>query len=337
MNSSNNNLLLNGTLGSTTTSTGSPMMYTPRTKNILQSPRAQVKATVQISNKIIGSGASGNVFLGIHLTTFQLVAVKTVQLNVVEKSNPLHSPELADAGRDKSSKKQLEDLAAEVRLMKSLAHPSIVKFIGSERMGTQLNFYMEYMGGGSLSSVVEKFGPLNPAIVRHYMRQALQGIQYLHENDVFHRDIKPENLLIDGTSCKVSDFGTSRRIDANRQNKTLTGTPWYMAPEIAKGDAHDLKADIWSFGCTCAMLLTGKAPWSNIDNPTSVMFQIAKNPEACAQNVLKDMLTVSGGVPNEAKEVILACLKPNPAERPTAQQLLSDFAFFAAKDEKEML
>lgn len=327
----------NGTATATSiNSMGSPMMINTPRSMLLQSPRAQTKAAVQISKQIIGSGASGNVWLGIHLATCELVAVKTVQLNVVERSP--HTPELSDAGRAKESKKHLEELAAEMRLMRELSHPCIVKFINAERQGTTLNFYMEYMGGGSLASIVEKFGPLQVNIVQHYMRDVLRGIQYLHSKDIIHRDIKPENVLLSASGqAKLSDFGTSRKVEVNRQNKTLTGTPWYMAPEVAKGDAYDMKADIWSFGCTCAMLLTGRPPWSNVDNPTSVMFQIASKPDEAGKSVMKDLMTLPEKVPSDAVDAVMACLRPVAADRPTAEQLLSDYSFFAVKDAKEML
>jgi len=117
-----------------------------------------------------------------------------------------------------------------------------------------------------------------------YMRQALQGLSFLHEKNVIHRDIKPANLLLSAQGVvKIADFGTSKLMDAQTMTGTMsmTGTPVFMAPEVVQGCCRPnvgRKSDIWSIGCTALNLVTGELPYSNIPdmNAFSLIYHLAK-------------------------------------------------------------
>ena len=101
---------------------------------------------------------------------------------------------------------------------------------------------------------------------------------------VIHRDIKAANILLwDSGVAKLADFGASKRLNQlatqTFENKTLIGTPFWMAPEVIRSTGHGRKADIWSIGCTVIEMLNGRPPWYDVGNPITAMFRIASSEE----------------------------------------------------------
>ena len=212
----------------------------------------------------------------------------------------------------------IDTLKNEISMMSSLNHPCIVRYFGTEEDAECVWILMEYVSGGSLASILRKFGPLNETLIRVYVRQILNGLIYLHDHSIVHRDVKCANILLDlqGT-CKLSDFGASKRIQTLTSSKdqpaSLQGTPWWMAPEVIRQIGHGRKADIWSLGCSVIELATAQPPWSHLKNPLAAMFHIASttSPPPLPSNLSGDL-----------KDFILQCLRYDPDERPTARELL---------------
>src|SRR5438105_8836747 len=131
---------------------------------------------------------------------------------------------------------------------------------------------MEYVDGVDLARQVQTSGRRTVAQASAYLRQAALGLQHLHERGLVHRDIKPSNLLVtQGGIVKVLDLGLARmHLSAHaRSSKSLTqfgdvmGTADYMAPEQAEDPHHaDIRADLYSLGCTFYFLLTGQVPFA---------------------------------------------------------------------------
>jgi serine/threonine protein kinase len=98
--------------------------------------------------------------------------------------------------------------------MKNLHHPNVVSYFGCEKEGTSLNIFLEYVPGGSISSLIQKYGKLDEKIIKKITKQILLGLEYLHLNRIVHRDIKGANILltIDG-DVKLADFGASRDLN----------------------------------------------------------------------------------------------------------------------------
>ena len=111
---------------------------------------------------------------------------------------------------------------------------------------------MEYVPGKSVRHLLNRFKKLHEKTVQKYTIQLLEGVNYLHLKGVIHRDLKCANLLVsnDGT-IKVSDFGASKKLESlgGKLCKSLRGSPYWMAPEVAKQVGHSFSADIWSIGC----------------------------------------------------------------------------------------
>jgi len=112
---------------------------------------------------------------------------------------------------DDVSKRELSSLENEIKLLRSLRHPNIVRYIGTELNIECMSIFLEYVPGGSLKTLIDKFGHLEESVAKSYTRQLLIGLEYLHRHGIAHRDIKGANCLVgnDGV-IKLADFGNSK-------------------------------------------------------------------------------------------------------------------------------
>ena len=128
-----------------------------------------------------------------------------------------------------------------------------------------------YVENGSLGQTLKAFGKLNERLVASYVLKILEGLDYLHQNDVVHCDLKSANILTTKNgNVKLSDFGVSLNLRAmEREMKDVAGTPNWMAPEVIELKGASPKSDIWSLACTVIELLTGRPPYAEIANSMS--------------------------------------------------------------------
>ncbi|KAI0708843.1 Pkinase-domain-containing protein [Cerioporus squamosus] len=257
--------------------------------------REDGKAPTQFQlGNCIGRGQFGAVYRALNLNTGQMVAVKRIRLEGLKEE-------------------EIAQLMREVDLVKSLSHPSIVKYEGMARDDDSLSIVLEYAENGSLGQTLKAFGKLNERLVANYVVKILEGLHYLHQNDVVHCDLKAANILTTKNgNVKLSDFGVSLNLRAmEREMKDVAGTPNWMAPEVIELKGASTKSDIWSLACTVIELLTGRPPYADIANSMSVMFRIVEDaspplPEDCSES-LQDFLKW--------------CFNKDPAKRPNAEQL----------------
>uniref|UniRef100_A0A3B3R6G7 Mitogen-activated protein kinase kinase kinase 2 n=1 Tax=Paramormyrops kingsleyae TaxID=1676925 RepID=A0A3B3R6G7_9TELE len=135
---------------------------------------------------------------------------------------------------------------------------------------------------GSIKDQLKSYGALTENVTRKYTRQILEGVSYLHSNMIVHRDIKGANILRDSAgNVKLGDFGASRRLQticlSGTGIKSVTGTPYWMSPEVISGEGYGRKADIWSVGCTVVEMLTQRPPWAEFEAMAAI-FKIATQP-----------------------------------------------------------
>ena len=274
--------------------------------------------------ELIGRGGMGNVYRAEHRLMNRPVAIKLINSELVKHPQAV------------------ERFRREAQAAAKLAHPNIVTAYDAEQAGPAHFLVMEFVAGTDLASVVQERGPLSVRQACECIRQAAMGLQHAHERGMVHRDIKPHNLMLtaDG-QVRILDFGLAgfaseaaaetisrnalasgsdaEQPDANAFRLiskpvhltavgSVMGTPDYMAPEQA-ADAHsaDIRADIYSLGCTLYFLLTGKPPFEAQTVLEKLKAHIEHEPPAL--NELRDDL------PAGLNDVVARMLAKDPADR----------------------
>ncbi|GLB34919.1 putative ras-binding domain of Byr2 [Lyophyllum shimeji] len=259
-----------------------------------------------IKGALIGAGSFGKVYLGMDASTGLLMAVKQVELPT------------GSAPNQERKKSMLSALEREIELLKNLQHPNIVQYLYSSLDDEYLNIFLEYVPGGSVTALLRNYGAFEEPLVKNFVRQILEGLNYLHERDIIHRDIKGANILVDNKGgIKISDFGISKKVDdnlltGNRANRpSLQGSVFWMAPEVVKQSAHTRKADIWSVGCLVVEMLTGEHPWAQLTQMQAI-FKIGSSAKP----------TIPSDITAEAQDFLRLTFELDHEARPSAAELL---------------
>jgi serine/threonine protein kinase len=233
-----------------TVSRASPPQAPPDAAEIPQALAEHLRYRVL---KTLGRGGMSTVYLAEHKVMKRTVALKVIR------------PELT------ASPDAVRRFRCEVEAAARLIHPNIVASYDAEQIGDCLFLAMEYVEGIDLLAWLKQHGPLPVAQACDYVRQAALGLAYAHEQGMIHRDLKPHNLMKTASGqVKILDFGLVRMSELLHAGGTVPGmvlgTPDYMAPEQAH-DAHqaDIRADIYSLGCTLYQLLSGRVPFPGGD------------------------------------------------------------------------
>jgi serine/threonine protein kinase len=246
---------------------------------------------------VLGAGGMGVVYKAVHRLMERVVALKVLNRALTAR------PGFAERFR------------SEVKAVARLAHPNIVAaYDADEAAGTHF-LVMEFVAGTPLDLVVARRGPLPVREACDLVRQAALGLQHAHERGLVHCDIKPQNLLLTpGGQVKVLDFGLARireDLEAGAEDLpsgTLLGTPDYLAPEQARNPGRaDIRADIYSLGCTLYHLLAGRPPFF-----AGTPLQKLLAHQECSPPALT---TVHGNVPQELTRVLERMLAKDPDKR----------------------
>ncbi|KAL0984429.1 hypothetical protein UPYG_G00141370 [Umbra pygmaea] len=168
----------------------------------------------------------------------------------------------------------------EIELMNCLHHPKLVECLGAYDTRSEIVMLLEYIAGGELFTriVDDNFEHTEPNSAR-YMQQLLEGMQYVHRQNIVHLDLKPENIVcVDntGTCIKIIDFGLAAKIEAGVKHRVLHGTPEFVAPEVISYEPVGASTDMWSIGVICYILLSGESPFQgNTDTETLALVTTA--------------------------------------------------------------
>jgi eukaryotic-like serine/threonine-protein kinase len=273
----------------------------------------------------LGQGGMGRVFKALHTTMNRVVALKVLAPQLVEtdKAQQLFHREMQAAAR--------------------LHHPNIVTAYDANRVGDRYYLVMEYVDGPNLDRLVRENGPLPVGQACEFARQAALGLQHAHEVGMVHRDIKPANLLLQRfgpqaaerrCTVKILDFGLARLSDPGEADgpdtiptrpNVIMGTPDYVAPEQAR-DLHsaDIRADLYSLGCTLYFLLTGRVPFPGGSSLEKLVRHMSLEPVPVEQ--------LRPEVPPGVAAIVRRLLAKRPADRfQTPAELAAALAPYAAE------
>ena len=245
--------------------------------------------------RIIGKGAFGKVNLGLNILTGRVVAIKS--FNKENINNEISK----------------EKILYETNLMRKLHHSSITKILETFETEKYILIIMEYISGGNLQSFVKKRRKLGEKTAKILFKQIIEGIKYIHSQNIVHRDIKLENILIDlNNNIKICDFGVGKLINSNSLLHEQCGTPVYMAPEIIKGEGYfGFPVDIWSSGIALYIMLSGNIPF----NKSKV--------HDLQYNILNTPLNPIKNCSDEANDLLKGLLDKNPFKRLTHDDILN--------------
>jgi serine/threonine-protein kinase len=271
----------------------------------------------------LGEGGSGQVFKARHLSMERIVALKVLRKDLLRDSEAV--------GR----------FFREIEVISQLAHPAIVHAYDAGVVGSVYFLAMEYVEGTTLDKLVKDSGRLAVPQACEYIRQAALGLQHAHERGLVHRDIKPGNLLVSGGGAsgeseksdsgssfsmqspwgtiKILDLGLARLQQPNWKSNTqqltvlagnsvMQGTPDYLAPEQALNfHAADIRADIYSLGCTLYFLLAAEPPFSG----GALTQKLMRHQQVEAPRIDK----ARDDVPAEVVKVLARMLAKQPGDR----------------------
>lgn len=265
--------------------------------------------------EMIGRGGMGAVYLGSHQHLRRPVAIKV-----------LSTDDLGSMSSNASSGHSIARFEREVQLTASLRHPNTIDVYDYGRSDDGTFFYvMEYVEGISLQQLVDFFGAQPPARVIHLLLQVCGSLSEAHALGLVHRDIKPANLLLSNQAgvhdwIKVLDFGLIKNMSSTAddlsltQFDTVTGTPMYMSPECVRdASSSDPLSDLYSVGAVGYALLTGKPIFDGGGTVDICFKQLKEDPVRPEQRF-------GGALPEDLQNVLMSCLRKDPAERPRDMQ-----------------
>ncbi|HEX3274690.1 MAG TPA: serine/threonine-protein kinase [Gemmatimonadales bacterium] len=268
---------------------------------------------------LIGRGGMGEVWHATHRMLARPAAVKLIK------------PEILGASSEAASAAIVRRFQREADAASRLQSPHTIRLydFGQTRGGV-FYFAMELLEGLDLETLVRRFGPLPSERVVCLLRQACQSLGEAHDVGLVHRDVKPANIYTcrlgrEYDFVKVLDFGLVKYdqdesiLDTIKSAELTTGTPAYMAPEMASGaDPVDRRADLYALGCVGYWLLTGEMVFE-ADSPLKMLIQhIQALP-------VPPSIRTARPVSAELERVIMRCLEKDPTRRPqTADELLAE-------------
>ncbi|GJJ73660.1 serine/threonine-protein kinase OSR1/STK39 [Entomortierella parvispora] len=267
----------------------------------------------------IGYGSSAVVYNAYYKPLNRRVAIKVIDLDMFERN-------------------QIDELRRETQVMALCKHPNVLRVNGAFVMDSKLYIVTPYLSAGSCLDIMKTAYPdgFDEVSIATILKQALQGLDYLHKNGHIHRDVKAGNLLMDDDgSVLLADFGVSSSLmengDRRGMRKTFVGTPCWMAPEVMEQAGYDYKADIWSFGITAIELATGHAPFAKYPPIKVLMLTLSNDPPTLDRESTKHRYS------KLLKEMIDCCLQKDPARRPSAEKLLNHSFFKQAKKKSHLV
>uniref|UniRef100_A0A1B6DFJ7 MAP/microtubule affinity-regulating kinase 3 n=1 Tax=Clastoptera arizonana TaxID=38151 RepID=A0A1B6DFJ7_9HEMI len=245
--------------------------------------------------KTIGKGNFAKVKLAKHVPTGKEVAIKIIDKTQLNPGS-------------------LQKLFREVRIMKMLDHPNIVKLFQVIETDKTLYLVMEYASGGEVFDYLVLHGRMKEKEARAKFRQIVSAVQYCHQKKIIHRDLKAENLLLDSEmNIKIADFGFSNEFTPGNKLDTFCGSPPYAAPELFQGKKYDgPEVDVWSLGVILYTLVSGSLPFDG-----STLRELR-------ERVLRGKYRIPFYMSTDCENLLKKFLVLNPAKRASLENIMKD-------------
>ncbi|KAG5267052.1 hypothetical protein AALO_G00239330 [Alosa alosa] len=245
--------------------------------------------------KTIGKGNFAKVKLARHVLTGREVAVKIIDKTQLNPTS-------------------LQKLFREVRIMKLLNHPNIVKLFEVIETEKTLYLIMEYASGGEVFDYLVAHGRMKEKEARAKFRQIVSAVEYCHQKRIVHRDLKAENLLLDADmNIKIADFGFSNEFTLGSKLDTFCGSPPYAAPELFQGKKYDgPEVDVWSLGVILYTLVSGSLPFDG------------QNLKELRERVLRGKYRIPFYMSTDCENLLKKLLVLNPVKRGSLEQVMKD-------------
>ncbi|KAK7909574.1 hypothetical protein WMY93_014258 [Mugilogobius chulae] len=236
----------------------------------------------------------------------------------------LTSKEIIDKTQLNSS--SLQKLFREVRIMKMLNHPNIVKLFEVIETEKTLYLVMEYASGGEVFDYLVAHGRMKEKEARAKFRQIVSAVQYCHQKCIVHRDLKAENLLLDADmNIKIADFGFSNEFTLGNKLDTFCGSPPYAAPELFQGKKYDgPEVDVWSLGVILYTLVSGSLPFDG------------QNLKELRERVLRGKYRIPFYMSTDCENLLKKFLILNPSKRGSLEQIMRDRWMNVGYEEEEL-
>uniref|UniRef100_A0A8C5AJ33 non-specific serine/threonine protein kinase n=1 Tax=Gadus morhua TaxID=8049 RepID=A0A8C5AJ33_GADMO len=279
----------------------------PRCRNSLTSTEEHPHIGNYRLLKTIGKGNFAKVKLARHVLTGREVAVKIIDKTQLNPTS-------------------LQKLFREVRIMKILNHPNIVKLFEVIETEKTLYLVMEYASGGEVFDYLVAHGRMKEKEARAKFRQIVSAVQYCHQRRIVHRDLKAENLLLDADmNIKIADFGFSNEFTLGSKLDTFCGSPPYAAPELFQGKKYDgPEVDVWSLGVILYTLVSGSLPFDG------------QNLKELRERVLRGKYRIPFYMSTDCENLLKKLLVLNPVKRGSLEQIMKDHWMNVGHEEEEL-
>ncbi|KAK9294332.1 hypothetical protein QLX08_011010 [Tetragonisca angustula] len=257
--------------------------------------------------KTIGKGNFAKVKLAKHVPTGKEVAIKIIDKTQLNPGS-------------------LQKLFREVRIMKMLDHPNIVKLFQVIETDKTLYLVMEYASGGEVFDYLVLHGRMKEKEARAKFRQIVSAVQYCHQKKIIHRDLKAENLLLDSEmNIKIADFGFSNEFTPGNKLDTFCGSPPYAAPELFQGKKYDgPEVDVWSLGVILYTLVSGSLPFDG-----STLRELR-------ERVLRGKYRIPFYMSTDCENLLKKFLVLNPTKRASLETIMKDKWMNMGYDDDEL-
>ena len=259
--------------------------------------------------KPIGKGGFCTVYKTTYKETKKVYALKVIDKSIL------------------NNEEQIKNIVNEINIMNELDSPNLLRLVTNFEDENRIYIILPLCSNGQLYDIIHKpIRKVKDIIIKKYLYQSIEAINYLHKKKIIHRDIKPENILIDNNdNALMSDYGIATHCKEGETRNTYCGTDEYLAPEVIRGEPYDEKIDVWAIGILiyeCVSPL-GKTPFNKLD----FLERTKDNKEYLIKSDKELKIKYDKDFNPLAKNLIEKILKINPKERPPIDDILKHIFF----------